>query len=75
MHGLRGNYILFVEKLGTTSYGLSSLFSYVSAKLQNALPDFIVPMSLLVRVSVKFIEICNKVVLSLGCNSRVKETV
>ena len=34
-----------------------------------------VPMSLLVRVSVKFIEICNKVVLSLGCNSRVKETV
>ena len=48
MHGLRGNYILFFEKLGTTSYGLSSLFSYVSAKLRNALPDFIVPMSLLV---------------------------
>ena len=31
MHDLRGNYIL----------SLSSLFSYVSAKLRNALPDFI----------------------------------
>ena len=31
-------YILFLNKPGTTSYGLSSLFSYVSAKLQNALP-------------------------------------
>ena len=30
-----------VRKPGTTSYGLSSLFSYVSAKLRNALPDFI----------------------------------
>ena len=42
MHDLRGNYILFLNKPGTISYGLSSLFfSYVSAKLQNALPDFI----------------------------------
>ena len=41
MHDLCGNYILFLNKPGTTSYGLSSLFSYVSAKLQNALPDFI----------------------------------
>ena len=41
MHDLRGNYILFFNKPGTTSYGLSSLFSYVLAKLRNALPDFI----------------------------------
>ena len=41
MHDLRGNYILFLNKPGTTSYGLSSLFSYVSAKLRNALPNFI----------------------------------
>ena len=41
MHDLRGNYILFLNKHGTTSYGLSSLFSYVSAKLRNAPPDFI----------------------------------
>ena len=41
MHDLRGNYILFFNKPGTTSYGLSFLFSYVSAKLRNALPDFI----------------------------------
>ena len=41
MHDLRGNYILFLNKPGTTSYGLSSLFSYVSAKLRNALPGFI----------------------------------
>ena len=41
MHDLRGDYILFLNKPGTTSYGLSSLFSYVSAKLRNALPDFI----------------------------------
>ena len=41
MHDLRGNYILFLNKLGTTSYRLSSLFSYVSANLRNALPDFI----------------------------------
>ena len=41
MHYVRGNYILFLNKPGTTSYGLSSLFSYVSAKLRNALPDFI----------------------------------
>ena len=41
MHDLRGNYILFLNKPGTTSYDLSSLFSYVSAKLRNALPDFI----------------------------------
>ena len=41
MHDLCGNYILSLNKPGTASYGLSSLFSYVSAKLQNALPDFI----------------------------------
>ena len=41
MHDLRGNYILSLSKPGTTSYGLSSLFSYVSAKLRNVLPDFI----------------------------------
>ena len=41
MHDLRGNYILFLNKPGRTSYGLSSLFSYVSAKLRNALPDLI----------------------------------
>ena len=33
--------ILFLNKPGTTSHSLSSLFSYVSAKLRNALPDFI----------------------------------
>ena len=41
MHYLCGNYILFLNKPGTSSYGLSSLFFYVSAKLRNALPDFI----------------------------------
>ena len=41
MYDLRGNYILFLDKPGTTTYGLSYLFSYVSAKLRNALPDFI----------------------------------
>ena len=41
MHDLRGNYILSLNKPGTTIYGLSSLFSYVSAKLRNSLPDFI----------------------------------
>ena len=41
MHYLCGNYILFLNKPGTTSYGRSSLFSYLSAKLRNALPDFI----------------------------------
>ena len=41
MHDLRRNYILLLNKPGTTSYGLSSLFSYVSAMLRNALPDFI----------------------------------
>ena len=41
MHDLRGNYILSLNKSGTTSYGLSSFFSYVSAKLRNALPDLI----------------------------------
>ena len=35
------NYILSLNKPGTTSYGLSSLFPYVSAKLRNAPPDFI----------------------------------
>ena len=37
---LRGNYILSLNKPRTTSHNLSS-FSYVSAKLRNALPDFI----------------------------------
>ena len=32
---------LFLNKPGTTSHNLSCLFSYVSAKLRNALPDFI----------------------------------
>ena len=41
MHDLRGNYILFLNKPRTTSYGPSSLFAYVSAKLRNTLPDFI----------------------------------
>ena len=41
MHDLRGNYILFLNKPGTTSFGLSSLFYYVSAKMRIALPDFI----------------------------------
>ena len=40
MHDLRGNYIPFLNKPGTTSYGLFCLFSYVSAKLRNGLPDF-----------------------------------
>ena len=41
MHDLRGNYILFFSKPGTTSYGLSSPFTYVPTKLRNVLPDFI----------------------------------
>ena len=41
MHDLRGNYIPSLNKPGTTSYDLKPLFSYVSAKLRNALPDFI----------------------------------
>ena len=41
MHDLRSSYILSLNKSGTTSYGLSSFFSYVSAKLRNALPDLI----------------------------------
>ena len=41
MHDLRGNYILFLNKPGTTSYGLSSLLTFVSTKLRNVLPDFI----------------------------------
>ena len=41
MHDLRRNYIQFLNKPGTTSYGPSSLFYYVSAKLRNALPDLI----------------------------------
>ena len=41
MYDLRGNYILFLNKPGTTSYALSFLFSCISAKLRNALPDFI----------------------------------
>ena len=41
MHDLCGNYTLFLNKPGTTSYSLSSLFCYVSAKLRIALRDFI----------------------------------
>ena len=41
MHDLRGNYILSLNKPRTTSYGLSFFFSYLPAKLRNALPDFI----------------------------------
>ena len=41
MHDLRGNYILSLNKPGTTSYDLTSLFSYKSAKLRNALSHFI----------------------------------
>ena len=41
MHDLRGSYILLLNKPGTTNYDLSSLFSNVSAKFRNALPDFI----------------------------------
>ena len=40
MHDFGGNYILFLNKPRTTSHGFSS-FSYVSAKLGNALSDFI----------------------------------
>ena len=40
MRDLRGNYILSLNKPKTTSYGLN-FFSYVSAKLRNALPDFV----------------------------------
>ena len=39
-HNLRGNHILSLNKPRTTSYGLSS-FSYLSATLWNALPEFI----------------------------------
>ena len=38
-YDLRGNYILSLSKLKTTTYGLNS-FSYFSAKQWNALPDF-----------------------------------
>ena len=31
----------FLNKPEKTSYGLGSVFSYVSAKMRNALPDFI----------------------------------
>ena len=41
MHDLRVKYILSLNKPRTTSHGLSSLLSYVSAQLRNALPDFI----------------------------------
>ena len=40
MRDLRGHYILSLNKPKKISYGLSS-FSYVSVKLQNALPDFV----------------------------------
>ena len=40
MRDFRGNYILSLNKPKTTSYGLN-FFSYVSAKLRNALPDFV----------------------------------
>ena len=41
MHNLRENYILSLNKPRTSSYSLGSSSSYVSAKLRNALPDFI----------------------------------
>ena len=48
MHDLGGNYILSLNKLRTTSYGLSS-FSYVAAKLRNAAYLILsVPLSLMV---------------------------
>ena len=40
MRDVRGNYILSLNKPETISYGLN-FFSYVSAKLRNALPDFV----------------------------------
>ena len=40
MHDFRGNYILSLNKPGKPIHGLSS-FSYLSAKLRNALSDFI----------------------------------
>ena len=48
MHDLGLNYILSLNKLRTTNYGLSS-FSYVAAKLRNAAYLILsVPLSLLV---------------------------
>ena len=47
MHDLRGNYILSLNKLEKRVMVLV-LFSYVSAKLRNALPDFIRTHELLV---------------------------
>ena len=51
MHGLRGNYILLsLNKPGTTSYGLSSLFFFRTYQLSCGMRYLIlsVPMSLLV---------------------------
>ena len=49
MHDLRGSYILFLNKPGTTSYGLSSLF-ILTYQLSCGMHYLIlsVPMSLLV---------------------------
>ena len=40
MHDLPGNYILSLNKPRKTSHGLN-YFSHISAKLRNALSDFI----------------------------------
>ena len=49
MHDIRGNYIVFLNKPGTTSYGLSSLF-FVTYQLSCGMRYLIlsVPMSLLI---------------------------
>ena len=47
MHDLRGSYILSLNKPRKTSHGLN-YFSYISAKLRNALSDFIRTTELLV---------------------------
>ena len=49
MHDLRGNYILSLNKPRTTCYGLN-YFSHVSAKLRNALSDFI--------LTTEFMQVC-----------------
>ena len=48
MHDLRGNYILFLNKAGTTSYGLSSLFLAYQLSCGMRYLILSVPMSLLV---------------------------
>ena len=50
MHDLRGNYILFLNKPGTTSYGLSSLFLAYQLSCGMRYLILSVPMSLLVLI-------------------------